>query len=128
MPTADQQPRPGATRVLVEHVAERAAVVAVVGGEIDASNAARLATGIVAAVDVAFAESARHLVVDMSAVGFCGSAGLGALVNGRRYAGGRGFDLVIVAAEHSPVRHVLTLTDLASAFTVHASLDQALAS
>jgi anti-sigma B factor antagonist len=127
MPTADQQPRPGTTTVVVEHVAERAAVVAVASGEIDASNAARLAMGIVTAVDLASAESARHLVVDMSAVGFCGSAGLGALVNGRRYAGARGFDLVVVAAERGPIRHVLTLTDLASTFTVHTSVDQALA-
>lgn len=116
------------TTVVVEHVAERDAVVAVARGEIDASNAARLASGIVTAVDLASAAAARRLVVDMAAVAFCGSAGLGALVNGQRYAGARGFDLVVVATERGPVQHVLTLADLASAFPIRTSLDQALES
>ncbi|MFC7617242.1 hypothetical protein ACFQV2_31300 [Actinokineospora soli] len=61
----------------------------------------------------------------MSAVRFCGSRALVALVNGQREAKESGYDLVVVAPEHGVVENVLILTGLISSTTVRISLDHA---
>ncbi len=79
-------------------------VVVHVAGEIDLSNAARLA----AVLDEALASDPARVEVDLSAVTFLGCAGVDALATARRAAPGP----VIVAAP-APVRRLLAIAALA---------------
>ena len=93
-----------------------------VAGEIDVSSADRVREQ----VSVLVSQGRTDLVVDLSDVGFMDSTGLGLLVGVLkrvRTAGGR---LVLVVAPDK-LRKVFELTGLTQLFTIHDSLDEALA-
>ena len=66
------------------------------------------------------------LVVDVNAVGFIDSSGLGALVRTRRMAQEQGGELALVGAS-AQMDELLALTKLDELFTLHESLAQAVA-
>lgn len=68
---------------------------------------------------------ARHLVLELSGVEMIDSAGLGELVGIHTWARSRGCS-VKLAAPRKHVRNLLELTNLASVFEIHSSLDEAL--
>ena len=82
-------------------------------GEIDAE------TGILVQDAVARVDPARHqsIELDLSAVTFVDSSGIGALVQARRVADGAGVRIVLVDPSH-PVVRVLALVGLEGFFAV----------
>lgn len=67
------------------------------------------------------------VIVDLSGVGFLDSTGLGTLVAALRQAGELGGALPLVCADDRILR-LFAITGLDSVFTIHASLDEAVAS
>lgn len=107
-------------QVSTRDVGERTVVH--VEGEIDVSSADRLRE----MVGVLVSDGRTDLVVDLSDVRFMDSTGLGLLVGVLkrvRTAGGR---LVLVVATDK-LRKVFDLTGLTQVFTIHGTVDEALA-
>lgn len=90
-------------------------------GEIDIATTDFAAESIRAAI----APPARRVLIDVSAVTFCSSAGLGNLVEARQLAGQHGIDLALVGVGR-PVDRPLTITGLGRDFRIFASVDDAL--
>ena len=97
-----------------------AAVITVVG-ELDLRSAAALKSGLVEAID----RGARQVVVDMSAVTFIDSMGLGALVGGLKRLRAVDGELALVCVDRSIVR-IFEITGLDRVFPLHQTLDDAL--
>ncbi|MBB5981274.1 MULTISPECIES: STAS domain-containing protein [Kribbella] len=90
-------------------------------GEIDIASTDFAAEAIRAAV----APPARLVLIDVSAVTFCSSAGLGNLVEARNLAGEHNITLALVGVGR-PVDRPLTVTGLGNQFRIYASAEQAL--
>lgn len=99
-----------------------ATVLAVVG-EVDVRTVGSLRTRL---TDL-LVEGSPRLVVDLSGVTFMDSSGLGALVSAQKRARVFRGTLVLVVVNDAILR-VLRLTALDRVFTVHATLEEALAS
>ncbi len=99
-------------------------VVVAVRGEIDQITAPQLRQTLLEQLD----QNPAHLIVDLSAVSFFSSAGLGALLAVRCRAGrdGVGTHLAGVTGNRL-VGLVFELTGCAEQFTIHSSLDAAVA-
>ncbi|GAA1759196.1 STAS domain-containing protein [Luedemannella helvata] len=98
---------------------DNVAVVSV-DGELDLATAPELA----AAIDGQVAEGRVYVVLDLTALSFCDSAGLRVFVRYRRQleeAGGR----FVVAAPSPMVRRVLEISGLAEMFGSYATVDEA---
>jgi anti-sigma B factor antagonist len=85
-----------------------------VNGEIDLYTAPRLHGEL---VTVLAGESAVHLVVDLSGVGFCDSTGMNVLLAAHRRAGENGGELKL-ASPRPAVKKILQVTGLETVFTV----------
>lgn len=81
-------------------------------GRIDAAGAVQFKDQILSLVQ----DSAGRVMLDLSAVAFLDSSGLGALVAIRRMLGARSFELV---SPTTPVMRVLRLTRMDMVFTIH---------
>jgi anti-sigma B factor antagonist len=92
-------------------------------GELDIATTELAAEAIRAAV----APPARLVLIDVSAVTFCSSAGLGNLLEARRLAGAHGIELAVVGAGR-PIARPLTVTGLGTRFRIFASPAEALRS
>jgi anti-sigma B factor antagonist len=90
-------------------------------GEIDIATTELAAEAIRAAV----APPARMVLIEVSAVTFCSSAGLGNLVEARQLAGQHGIDLALVGVGR-PVDRPLSITGLGRDFAIFASVEDAL--
>jgi anti-anti-sigma factor len=90
-------------------------------GEIDIATTDFAAESIRAAI----APPAQLVLIDVSAVTFCSSAGLGNLVEARQLAGRHGIDLALVGVGR-PVDRPLTITGLGREFRIFASVADAL--
>ncbi|TDU89162.1 stage II sporulation protein AA (anti-sigma F factor antagonist) [Kribbella voronezhensis] len=90
-------------------------------GEIDIASTELAAEAIRAAV----VPPTRLVLIDLSAVTFCSSAGLGNLVEARRLAGQHGIDLALVGVGR-PVDRPLSITGLGGQFRIFASAADAL--
>lgn len=97
------------------------AAVITVAGELDLRSSTVLKSGIVDAID----QGARHVILDMSAVTFIDSMGLGALVGGLRRLRAVDGEIALVCADHSIVR-IFEITGLDRIFPIHPTLDDAL--
>ena len=71
-------------------------------------------------------EGRTQLVVDLSAVTFLDSSGLGAIIGGLRRTRAHGGDLVLVCPD-SEIRRAFELCDLDRVFNLHADLAAAVA-
>lgn len=91
--------------------ASTAPATIVLTGEIDASNASTISTQ----VQQALSTDAQHIVLDLSAVSFFDSTGLGALIAARTACGDAGTQLSL-RAPSPQVRRILDLTATASLF------------
>lgn len=89
-------------------------------GEIDIATTELAAEAIRAAV----APPARLVLIDLSAVSFCSSAGLGNLVEARRLAVEHAIELALVGVGR-PVDRPLAATGLRGQFRIHSSADEA---
>jgi anti-sigma B factor antagonist len=100
-----------------------AAVVALVG-EHDPYSARRLENELGVLL-----EESRRIVVDLRDTEFVDSSTLAVLLGARREAERRrlGYTLVLPHREYTQVHQLLELTNLASAFSIHDTLDDALA-
>ena len=108
-------------QVATEHVGAR--TVLHVEGEIDVASGARLRERLVALLG----EGRTDLVVDLTAVTFMDSTGLGVLVGALkrvRLAGGR----LVLVVDSERLLKVFRITGLTQVFTIHGSLADALAS
>jgi anti-sigma B factor antagonist len=92
-------------------------------GELDIATTELAAEAIRAAV----APPARLVLIDVSAVTFCSSAGLGNLLEARQLAGAYGIELAVVGAGR-PIDRPLTATGLGTRFRIFASPAEALRS
>lgn len=90
-------------------------------GEIDIATTELAAEAIRAAI----APPARLVLIDVSAVTFCSSAGLGNLVEARTLAGRHGIDLALVGVGR-PVDRPLAVTGLGGQFRIFSSAEEAL--
>jgi anti-sigma B factor antagonist len=107
-------------RIGVEH--SDAATLVVLRGDLDLATAAELRECLIEVID-----EGTRIVVDLEAVEFLDSAGLGILVGGLKRARTRGGELELVSSS----RHVLKpmeLTGLDRVFTIHPGRDSALSS
>ena len=95
--------------------------VVVVGGEIDVYTAPKLREKL---IDLVSAGN-YHLVVDMEAVEFLDSAGLGILVGGLKRARTSGGEIELVCTSRDVLRP-LEITGLDRSFTIHRSREDAL--
>lgn len=82
-------------------------------GELDLSTAGRLRTTGLASLE----DATTRLTIDLSGVSFIDSTGLGALVEIKNAADGRGVAFVLVAPSER-VLEVLRLTGMLDAFTI----------
>jgi anti-anti-sigma factor len=90
-------------------------------GEIDIASTDLAARAIRAAV----VPPVRLVLIDLTAVTFCSSAGLGNLVEARQLAGQHGIDLALVGVGR-PVDRPLSITGLGGQFRIYASAEDAL--
>ena len=97
--------------------------VVTVGGEIDVATAPRLREQLIALVN----DGRHHLVVDLSAVDFIDSTGLGVLISGLKRVRLHDGHLALVCTEPRVLK-VFEITGLLAVFPVHDSLDEAVAS
>jgi anti-sigma B factor antagonist len=93
-----------------------------VSGEVDMYTAPQLKQSMLTLID----EGASRVVIDLSAVTFIDSTALGVLIGGvrRLHSGGGAMALVVTGR---PVQRVLSITGLDRVFTIHATLDEAVA-
>ena len=89
-------------------------VVLVLVGELDLAGAPRLRQAVVAEA----AAGERHVVLDLTAVDFLDSAGLGAMGGGLRRLRAHGGDLMVVCPEPR-IRRVFESCDLDRVFVLH---------
>ena len=99
---------------------EASAVVCRIAGDLDLGtvDTAR------AMLDLALASRAQVLVVDLSAVEFCDSAGLNMLLQIRLDADAAGTTMRL-ASPASAVARIFELTGADSVFSIHASMEEA---
>ena len=90
-------------------------------GEIDIATTDFAAESIRAAV----APPARLVLIELSAVTFCSSAGLGNLVEARNLAGQHNITLALVGVGR-PVDRPLTVTGLGGQFRIYSTVEEAL--
>ena len=98
--------------ITIDHEPGRA--VCRLSGDLDAANASRLRAVLAEQLD-----DGRDTVVDLSALGFVDSAGLGVLVGALKRFEASGYTLSLRAPTAS-LRRVLEMTGLAGAFDVEA--------
>ncbi len=89
-------------------------------GEIDVYTAPRLRQAIIDLVE----GGARHIVVDMGAVDFLDSTGLGVLVGGLKRVKIQDGELSIVTSQDKILK-IFDITGLNKVFSIHDSLDAA---
>ena len=97
-----------------------AATLVVLRGDLDIATAPELRECLVRVID----EGAR-IVIDLEAVDFLDSAGLGILVGGLKRARTRGGELELVCSSHDVLKP-LEITGLDRVFTIHPGRDAAL--
>ena len=107
------------TELAIDVERRAAATLVVLRGDLDLATAPELRECLVKIID----EGAR-IVVDLDAVDFLDSAGLGILVGGLRRARTRGGDLELVCS-HGQVLRPLEITGLDRTFTIHDRRDAA---
>lgn len=100
-----------------------AAVVAHLSGEVDMTNSGYVGDELTRSVP----NDAMALVVDLSDTSYLDSAAIELLFEMSRRLGRRRQDLRLVLPPASPLRRVLTLTEVGSVAPLHDSLDSALA-
>jgi anti-anti-sigma factor len=98
-------------------------VVGALSGEVDLSNAIELERAIAEAVP----NSARGLVLDLSALSYIDSSGVRLVLSLAGSLKWRGQELVVVAPEGSPCRRVLTLAGVEGSVALEATGEAALA-
>jgi anti-sigma B factor antagonist len=96
------------------------ATVLVVRGEVDVYTAPKLREKLVELV----AQGRYRIVVDLEAVDFLDSTGLGVLVGGLKRVRSHDGDLTLVCT-HQRILKVFEITGLTKVFTIHDSLDAA---
>ena len=96
--------------------------VLAVGGEIDVATAPRLREQLIALVN----DGHHRIVVDLGAVDFLDSTGLGVLVGALKRVRTHDGDLGLVCAEPR-IMKVFEITGLTKVFAMYESLDQAVA-
>ena len=96
---------------------EDGATVLVLRGDLDLSTAPDLREALVEVID----EGAR-IVIDMEAIDFLDSAGLGILVGGLKRARTNGGELELVCSSHAVLKPI-EITGLDRVFTIHRGRD-----
>ncbi|MCB1029837.1 MAG: STAS domain-containing protein [Acidimicrobiales bacterium] len=93
-----------------------------VGGEIDVATAPRLRDQMIAALS----EGKHNLVVNLEAVDFIDSTGLGVLISGLKRVKTHGGEFRLVSAEQRLLK-IFEITGLDAVFNIHPSVDEATA-
>ena len=99
-----------------------ATTVLAVRGEVDVYTAPRLREKLVELVS----QGKHNIVVDLEAVDFLDSTGLGVLVGGLKRLRSHDGDLSLVCTQHRILK-VFEITGLTKVFTIHESVDAAVA-
>ncbi|MEU4603317.1 STAS domain-containing protein [Kribbella sp. NPDC023972] len=122
--TSQPEPRDGemikTTFDAVTEELEPGVLLVRLSGEIDIATTDFAAESIRAAV----APPARLVLIDVSAVTFCSSAGLGNLVEARNLAGQHNITLALVGVGR-PVDRPLSITGLGGQFRIFSTVDEA---
>jgi anti-sigma B factor antagonist len=96
--------------------------VVAVSGEVDVYSAPELKESLAQLLQ----SGAKSVVVDLTDVAFLDSTGLGALVEARAATGDAGGSMAIVCS-HERILKLFTITGLDGVFSIHRSVDEALA-
>ena len=96
------------------------AAVVTVPSEIDVVNSAEVSDGLIAVIDA----GAHTVIADMTATGFCDSAGVKAMVRAYRHAKAQGCVLRLVVTS-AAVKRVFSLTGVDRLIPICATLDEA---
>jgi anti-sigma B factor antagonist len=118
VPTAEGDRR---VELSVSEHGEGAVPVVGVSGEVDVYAAPELRERLTEIL-----ADGRSVVVDLTDVGFLDSTGLGALVAARTTAAERGAELPLVCT-HQRILKLFTITGLDGVFTIHDTVDAAVA-
>ncbi|RCG20097.1 anti-sigma factor antagonist [Sphaerisporangium album] len=94
----------------------------VLTGELDHGSASRLQK----ALDKAYAEDARYLVIDLTGLTFCDSTGISVFLGARRAVAARAGGVLLVGL-NSRIERIFRLTGVARAFATYPTLREALA-
>ena len=104
----------------VHRYARDTCVVLAVLGDLDLAGAPRLRQSVVSET----ATGIRHLVLDLTAVDFIDSTGLGVVVGALRRLRAHDAELSVVCPEQR-IRRVFEMCDLDRVFTLHETVDDA---
>jgi anti-sigma B factor antagonist len=96
--------------------------VVTLAGEVDLYTAPEFREVLLRGID----QGARHVIVDLSSVTFIDSTALGVLVGGGKRLRSPNSSLLIVCGLDG-IRRILEIAGLAGVFTIHTTLDEALA-
>jgi anti-sigma B factor antagonist len=110
----------------VKHEVCDGAAIVRAEGEIDTSNVGELRSHLMAALDLAAANQAQLIIVDLEAVTFFGSAGMNAVLDCHQKASAAGTPLRLVADNVNVVRPI-EVTQLDSVLDIYPTLADALA-
>ena len=108
--------------MLKDHPAGEGRTVVEVSGEIDVYTAPKLREALLGLVDT----GSYRLIIDMEGVEFLDSTGLGVLVGGLKRVRAHDGDIDIVCTQGRILR-IFKITGLSNVFTIHESLETALA-
>ncbi|OBJ06376.1 STAS domain-containing protein [Mycobacterium sp. 1465703.0] len=109
----------------VEHEAHEDAVIVSVKGDIDSRTVGELAAHLNTALELATAQPARPVVIDLQAVDFFGSAALNAVLDCHEDGKAAGTSVRVVA-DHDQVLRPIQVTELDRVFDVYPTLSAAL--
>jgi len=101
---------------------EGAHTIVAIGGEIDVYTAPKLREQLIDLVS----NGSHHLIVDMEAVEFLDSTGLGVLVGGLKRVRAHDGSLRLVCSQERILK-IFRITGLTKVFSIYASVDEAMA-
>ena len=110
----------------VQHFERQGWQVIAVVGELDLAAAPRVRQAVVRALGSPALAATSHVVLDLGAVDFIDSSGLGVVIGAKRRVRSAGGELRVVVAEPQ-VRRVFALTDLDRILPLFDTIDAALA-
>jgi anti-sigma B factor antagonist len=101
------------------------AVVVRVRGDVDSSTVDQLVGNLIDALDMASAQPARLLVIDLQQVSFFGSAGLNAMLDSHEQGRTAGTTVRLVAS-HGQVLQPIEVTELDRILDIYPTLSEAI--
>lgn len=109
----------------IDHEARDDALVVRVKGDVDSSTVDQLVGNLIDALDMAGAQPARLLIIDLQNVSFFGSAGLNAVLDSHEQGKAAG-TVVRLVASHGQVLQPIEVTELDRILDIYPTMSEAM--